>query len=154
MSVSQNITNNTFTNVVGSALTVSMSSKSKPAIAIRSTALGFNLTITNNTINAPDLVNGKAIQVSGYATITNNQMDNVINIKGSGCLVNNNTINTKSGYTVVEETTAKNNSYTNNTLYSSILAGDNSLKLNSKGNSTTSGNKPEVTNHVITNDKY
>ena len=154
MSVSQNITNNTFTNVVGSALTVSMSSKSKPAIAIRSTALGFNLTITNNTINAPDLVNGKAIQVSGYATITNNQMDNVINIKGSGCLVNNNTINTKSGYTVVEETTAKNNSYTNNTLYSSILAGDNSLKLNSKGNSTTSGNKPEVTNHVISNDNY
>lgn len=152
MSVSINITNNTFTNVQGSALTVSMTSTAKPAIAIRSVAAGYNLTIEDNVIDAPDTINGKAMDIKGYATIKNNTMNNVINLAGSNVTVINNTVYSVGSYAITETSSNKNNVIANNTLYSAILSGDNAIKASS--DTLIGDNLPKSNTYIVTEDNY
>ncbi|WP_455644925.1 Ig-like domain repeat protein [Methanosphaera sp.] len=153
LTVTHLIANNTFINMQPSTLLATLITSETPSFAFYSTALGYNTTIINNTIDVPDNEFGYALRLTGYANVINNTMNNYIFIYGNNNTITGNTINVTKDYTVYESGVRSNNIIANNTLITDILKGDLSVSMGTPRN-IVENNTPISDVITVTNDNY
>ncbi|MDD6286670.1 MAG: right-handed parallel beta-helix repeat-containing protein [Methanobacteriaceae archaeon] len=149
---SHNITNNTFSNMQPSTLTVTMLSASKPVYAFYSASSVFNTTINGNKIDVSNLSTGYGLYLTANSYVYNNTLNNYIYLNGNNNIIANNTVKTLRDYTVTTSSSAKNNTIVNNTLSSGMLSGD--LSVSSNNNNIVENNTPKASIIIVTNNNY
>ncbi|OED30034.1 Ig-like domain repeat protein [Methanosphaera sp. WGK6] len=153
LTVTHLIENNQFINMQPSTLLATMLTTTTPSFAFYSTALGYNTTIINNTIDVPNVRYGYGLRLTGYANVINNTMNNYIAVEGNNNTITGNTINTNKEYTIIASNSRLNNTVTNNTLITEVLKGDLSVDMNTTKN-TVENNLPKADIITITNENY
>ena len=147
VTISQNITNNIFTDIQSSNILSTLSGDADTRWAIYLGSVYYNVLIENNFIDVPTIGESYGIYATGTTIIKNNTLNNYIVLANDNCQVINNSITTQQDYAV---TTSRNAVIINNTLISKLLTGDEAIK----GNATTENNIPIPTTYVITEENY
>ncbi|OED30387.1 Ig-like domain-containing protein [Methanosphaera sp. WGK6] len=153
LTITHLIKNNQFINMQPSTLLTTLLASTTPSFAFYSTAMGYNTTIINNTINVPDNEYGYGLRLTGYANVINNTINNYIEVNGNNNTITGNTINVTKDYTVYEVGYRSNNVVANNTLITDILKGDLSVTMRTQSN-IVENNTPISDIITITNDNY
>ena len=144
--ITYNIINNSMEDIVESTISTTLTTGAR-TYAIDAQITSNNLTIINNTISmdrgtaisikkgniinntiimyGPSYVIKKAIEVSGSnSTITNNIINEYIELKGNSNIITKNNIETTSNYAISVYNSAINNTIVENNLVSKELIGD------------------------------
>ena len=144
------VSNNVFTQMIGSSYYASLSSTERTTFAIIATTNATTL-IENNTVDIPNN-EAYSIRVGSEKIIKNNTLKNYIDIRGNNSQITNNNITTKTAYTITISSSAKNNIIKDNYLTSRTSSGDNSVKKVRQN--TIENNTPSMTEYIITDDIY
>ena len=143
------IYNSTFNDMQPSSLFGTLSVTTGTTFAIYST-INRNTTIQGNNINFT--ANGYGLYLTGNNKVYNNTLNKYILVKGNNNNITHNIIKTNNVYSI--ELIAKNNTVTDNTIYSQIFTGDKAVLSSDKSN-IVKDNIPVTGSYInLTDDNY
>ena len=154
LTITYNITNNTFISPIGSSLYNSLSSKDNITFALRLYG-SYNYTIENNKVTNLTGTSSKTIELyANHAVIKNNTVDRKITINGEyNTIINNNITTTLDSFAIDISSQYGNNKITNNYLSTNGLKGNAAVNYTQLSNNI-SNNKPETLLITIDDSTY
>ena len=154
LTITYNITNNTFISPIGSSLYNSLSSKDNITFALRLYG-SYNYTIENNKVTNLTGTSSKTIELyANHAAIKNNTVDRKITINGEyNTIINNNITTTLDSFAIDISSQYGNNKITNNYLSTNGLKGNAAVNYTQLSNNI-SNNKPETLLITIDDSTY